>query len=74
MGRISGNHGLTTLATERILSLEITDTVFDAEHGFDLDRLEREAFGVVFEDAMTVIVRVRADQAPYISEREWHSS
>jgi predicted DNA-binding transcriptional regulator YafY len=74
VGGIPGNHGLITLAAERILSLEITDTVFDAGDGFDLDRLEREAFGVVFEDAMTVIVRVRADQAAYVSEREWHSS
>jgi predicted DNA-binding transcriptional regulator YafY len=74
IGKIPGIQGLTTLATERILSLRLTTAVFEPERSFDLDRLEREAFGVVFEDAVTVIVRVRADQAPYISEREWHSS
>jgi proteasome accessory factor B len=74
IGKIPGIQGLTTLATERILSLTLTTALFEPEHGFDLDQLEREAFGVVLEEAMTVVVRVRADQAPYISEREWHSS
>ena len=31
-----------------------------------------EAFGVVWEKPMTVVVRFRADQAPYVREREWH--
>lgn len=74
IGKIPGIPGLTTLAIERIVALKLTAAVFDAEQGLDLDQLEREAFGVVFEEALTVIVRVRADQAPYVVEREWHSS
>jgi predicted DNA-binding transcriptional regulator YafY len=72
VGRIPGIGSLTTLATERILSLKLTSTAFDREPDLDLGRYEREAFGVTLDDPMTVIVRVRADQAAYVSEREWH--
>ncbi len=33
---------------------------------------EAEAFGVTWDKPMTVVVRVRPDQAPYVREREWH--
>jgi predicted DNA-binding transcriptional regulator YafY len=72
LGRIPAVGGLTTLATERILSLETTSTVFDLESDLDLGRFEREAFGVTLDDPVTVTVRVRPDQAVYVSEREWH--
>jgi hypothetical protein len=36
---------------------------------FDLKRLEAEAFGVVWEKAMTVVVRFSAEQAPFVRER-----
>ncbi len=39
---------------------------------FDLKKYKAEAFGVVWEKPMTVVVRFRADQAPYIREPEWH--
>ena len=42
------------------------------ESASDPKRLEAEAFGVVWEKAVTVVVRFRADQAPYVREREWH--
>jgi hypothetical protein len=29
---------------------------------------------VTFDDPITVVIRVRADDAPYISEREWHTT
>jgi proteasome accessory factor B len=74
VGKIPSSQRLTTLAAERILALTVTTDVFEPERSVDLDRLEREAFGVVLEEAVTVVVRVRADQAPYVSEREWHSS
>jgi predicted DNA-binding transcriptional regulator YafY len=72
LGQIPDIGNLTTLATERILSLALTPIVFDVKPGLDLDRYEREAFGVTLDDPMTVVVRVRADQAPYVTEREWH--
>jgi len=71
-GRIPEIGSLTTLATERILSLKLTATVFDREPDLDLGRYESEAFGVTLDEPMTVSVRVRADQAAYVSEREWH--
>jgi predicted DNA-binding transcriptional regulator YafY len=72
LGRIPDVGGLTTLATERILSLEPTSIGFDLEPDLDLGRFEREVFGVTLDDPMTVIVRVRPDQEPYVSERQWH--
>jgi predicted DNA-binding transcriptional regulator YafY len=72
LGRIPDVGGLTTLATERILALKLTSTVFELEPDLDLGRYEREAFGVTLDEPLTVIVRVRPDQAPYVSEREWH--
>jgi predicted DNA-binding transcriptional regulator YafY len=72
LGQIPDIGGLTTLATERILSLKLTSTVFGQEPDLDLARRENDAFGVTLDDPMTVVVRVRADQAPYVSEREWH--
>ena len=39
---------------------------------FDLKRHEAEAFGIVWERPMRVVLRFRAEQAPYVREREWH--
>jgi predicted DNA-binding transcriptional regulator YafY len=39
---------------------------------FDPKRHEAEAFGIVWERPMRVVLRFRADQAPYVREREWH--
>src|SRR6185437_2038977 len=72
LGRVPGVDGVTTLATERILSIELTSTVFDREPDLDLARQERDAFGVTLDDPISVVARVQADQAPYVSEREWH--
>lgn len=74
IGRIPAVGGLTTLATERIVTLQLTESVFCAESESDLSRYENEAFGVTLEKAIKVVLRVRADQAPYVSEREWHPS
>ena len=41
---------------------------------FDAKRLEAEAFGASWEEPMRVVVGFSADQAPYVKEREWHSS
>ena len=37
-------------------------------------RLQQDAFGLAWEEPMTVVVRFRADQAPYVKERTWHPS
>lgn len=74
IGRIPAIGGLTILATERIVTLKLIESVFCAEPDNDLSRYENEAFGVTLEEAITVVLRIRADQAPYVSEREWHPS
>lgn len=74
IGRIPAIGGLTTLATERIVTLKLTESVFCSEPDNDLSRYENEAFGVTLEEAITVVLRIRPDQAPYVSEREWHPS
>src|SRR5881628_760635 len=65
---------ITTLAVERIRELQATDEAFTVDTNFDLDRYSNEAFGVVWEEPMTVVLRFRSDQAPYVAEREWHPS
>jgi predicted DNA-binding transcriptional regulator YafY len=63
---------IAPLALERIRSLGVTEETFPVDPSFDAKRYETEAFGVTWETPMTVVVRFRADQAPYVREREWH--
>jgi predicted DNA-binding transcriptional regulator YafY len=63
---------IAPLALERIRDLTVTEETFTVDPGFDPKRYEAEAFGVAWGAPMTVVVRFRADQAPYVREREWH--
>jgi predicted DNA-binding transcriptional regulator YafY len=72
VGRVPAYENLVTLAVDRIQTLTSTDETFTVAPGFDPKRHEAEAFGVVWERPATVVLRVRADQAPYVREREWH--
>lgn len=72
VGKVPAYVNLVTLAVERIRSLGFTGEAFTIDSAFDPKRLEAEAFGVVWERPITVVVRFRADQAPYVREREWH--
>lgn len=63
---------IVTLALERIRSLRLTEESFTVNADFDPKQYETEAFGVAWSQPMTVVVRFRADQAPYVREREWH--
>lgn len=56
----------------RIRNLKVTEETFTVDPSFDPKRYETEAFGVARGKPMTVVVRFRADQAPYVREREWH--
>lgn len=60
------------MAIDRIHSLTVTEEPFTVDPKFDLKKYEAEAFGVTWDKPMTVIVRFRPDQAPYVREREWH--
>ena len=72
LGRVPAYRNLVTLAVDRIRGLELLEEAFEVDAGFDPKRYEAEAFGVVWEKPMTVVVRFRADRAPYVREREWH--
>ena len=63
---------LTTLAVERLEAVELLAETFTVDPSFDPKRHEAEAFGIVWEKPTTVVLRFRADQAPYVREREWH--
>lgn len=72
VGRVPAYRDIITLAVDRVRTLELTPETFTVDPAFDAKRYEAEAFGVVWEKPMTVVVRFRADQAPYVREREWH--
>jgi predicted DNA-binding transcriptional regulator YafY len=63
---------ITTLAVDRIVAIQILESEFTVDPGFDVARYRQEAFGVVWEKPQTVMVRFSADQAPYVRERQWH--
>ncbi|MBI3636589.1 MAG: WYL domain-containing transcriptional regulator [Candidatus Rokubacteria bacterium] len=72
VGRVPAYENLVTLAIERIRSLELTEQGFAVDPTFDPKRLEADAFGVVWDRPMSVVVRFSAEQAPYVRERDWH--
>jgi proteasome accessory factor B len=72
IGKVPAYANLATLAIDRIRAVELLDEAFTVDPAFDPKRHEAEAFGVVWEKPVTVVLRFRADQAPYVTEREWH--
>jgi predicted DNA-binding transcriptional regulator YafY len=74
VGRVPAYQNLATLAVDRIRDLVPTEESFSISSQFDPKRHKAEAFGVVWEKPVTVVLRFRADQAPYVREREWHPS
>ncbi len=72
VGRVPIHDSLVSLAIDRLHSVKTTDEPFIVDPRFDLKKYKAEAFGVVWEKPVTVVVRFRPDQAPYVREREWH--
>ncbi len=72
VGRVPSHDSLDSLAIDRLHAVTATDEIFTVDPRFDLKKYKAEAFGVIWEKPMTVVVRFRADQAPYVREREWH--
>jgi proteasome accessory factor B len=74
LGRVPTHSGTVTLAIDRLLSVDLSKTVFDVDPTFDPQECRLNAFGVSWHDPIDVVLRFRPDQAPYIRERMWHPS
>jgi proteasome accessory factor B len=74
VGKVPPHEGPTILATHRIGAIELTSGSFAVDKTIDLNRHRQEAFGVIWEEPTSVVLSFRADQAPYVAERQWHPS
>jgi predicted DNA-binding transcriptional regulator YafY len=72
VGKGTYHDALLSLAVDRLHRVTLTAEPFTPDPAVDLKQYKAEAFGVVWETPMTVVLRFRADQAPYVREREWH--
>jgi len=69
--RVTKHGDIRTLAVERIINLSVTSNTYEYPAGFDPDALLEEAFGLVYDDPLTVKIKFAADHALYIQERCW---
>ena len=74
IGRVPKHGGTATLSVDRIQSLVLTEAEFEVDPDFDPRQCRGDAFGVSWQDPREIILRFRADQAPYVRERLWHPS
>ena len=63
-----------TFAVDRIRQIELTDTRFEVEAGFDFDTYVGSSFGVISEPATKVRIRFDKRWATYVEEHTWHPS
>ena len=59
------------LAVDSIQGLKVTDASFIFPEDFDPEEMIESAFGLYYDDPVTVKVRFPAEQARYIEERRW---
>jgi len=74
VGCVPKHMGTITLAIDRLLSVVLSETPFAVDAAFDSRKCRQNAFGVSWQDPIEVVLRFRADQAPYVRERLWHPS
>ncbi|MBV9085474.1 MAG: WYL domain-containing protein [Acidobacteriaceae bacterium] len=72
IGRVPRHTGSATLAVDRFVSVALSNTEFEVDPTFDPEKRRRDAFGVSWQDPVDILLRFRADQAPYVRERLWH--
>ena len=69
--RVPKYDSIRTLAVERINTLTITDKEFSYPEQYNPGEILEDAFGIIYDDPLTVKIRFCAKQAPYIRERKW---
>lgn len=74
VGRVPKYSGTATLAVDRLLSVVLSKYKFELDPTFDPQKCRQDAFGVSWQDPVDIVLRFRADQAPYVRERQWHPS
>jgi len=74
VGRVPKHIGTVTLAIDRLLLVILSKMEFEVDPTFDPQKWRQHAFGVSWQDPVDVVLRFRADQAPYVRERVWHPS
>src|SRR3954454_11560822 len=74
VGRVPKHTRVGTFAVDRLVSLALSDTPFEVDSTFDLQKCRQDAFGVSWSDPMEIVLHFRAEQAPYVRERMWHPS
>jgi proteasome accessory factor B len=74
VGRVPKHGRTVTLAIDRLLSVILSKTEFELDPTFDPHKCRQDAFGVSWQDPVDIVLRFRADQAPYVRERVWHPS
>ncbi len=72
VGYVPKHRSTVTLAVNRLLSVILSNTEFEVDPAFDVQKCRENAFGVSWQDPQEITLRLRADQAPYVRERLWH--
>lgn len=72
LGKVPKYEGVATLSVDRLISVTLTALDFAVDTHFDPNQCRQQAFGVSRQDPEQIVLRFRADQAPYVRERFWH--
>ncbi len=73
VGRCHYKNALRMFSISRIQKAKVSKDAFQIPNDFNFEEQWRNHFGIMAGEAeVEVQVRFRADQAPYVHEREWH--